>query len=293
MEKSKIKEGFLGQKMIVLPDSIRKELHTICESFYITDIGFYPNAQHHYRSRKKGIKEYIFIYCIEGKGNLKVDGQLIHVLPNTYHIIHRNTPHEYNSDKNDPWSIYWMHFGGNLTDNLYKRYMEHRSNNGSIAFERSKINLFNEIFHMYKTEYTVPKLEYSNILGLNFISSFVYTSKGIATESTSHTNMINSVIDFLMSNLDKTFKSSEIAKQFNCSPSYLFNLFKKRTGYSLIHFFNLKKIQKACEYLKYTDLSIKEISYKVGIQDPLYFSRTFKKNFGVSPKEYRKTQQEF
>ncbi|WP_415864943.1 helix-turn-helix domain-containing protein [Thalassobellus suaedae] len=78
-------------------------------------------------------------------------------------------------------------------------------------------------------------------------------------------------------------------RTFNLSTSYLQTLFKKRTGYSLIHFFNLKKTQKACEYLNYTDLSIKEISVKLGFKDPLYFSRLFKNYMGVSPKAYKKS----
>ena len=55
-------------------------------------------------------------------------------------------------------------------------------------------------------------------------------------------------------------------------------------------FFNLKKTQKACEYLNYTDLSIKEISYKIGFDDPLYFSRIFKNFMGKSPRNYKKDQ---
>lgn len=292
MDTNKIKDGFLGQKMVVIPDSIKKELvqNTICNPFYLTDLGFYPNAHNHYRTRKKGANEDIFIYCIEGKGEMMLGKEKIQITPNTFHIIPKNTPHEYNSSTIDPWSIYWMHYGGISTEQLYRRYLELRNNDGSVAYDSNRIALFDEIFNMYQSEYTIPKLEYANIMALRYISTFVYATKEITTESDQQTNMINSIIEFLIDNLDKTYKADEIAEQFKCSPSYLFNLFKKRTGYSIIHFFNLKKIQRACEYLKYTELSIKEISYKVGIQDPLYFSRTFKKNFGVSPKDYRKEQ---
>ena len=55
-------------------------------------------------------------------------------------------------------------------------------------------------------------------------------------------------------------------------------------------FFNLKKAQKACEYLNYTDLSIKEISFKVGVEDPLYFSRIFKNYMGKSLRNYKQSQ---
>jgi AraC-like DNA-binding protein/uncharacterized RmlC-like cupin family protein len=293
MDYSAIKDGFVGQKMIVLPDIIKMEFgrNEICKPFYITDIGFYPNAHNHFRARKKGAKEYIFIYCVEGKGRMKIGTELKkEVLPNSFHIIPKETPHEYESNKKAPWSIYWMHFGGMSSDLLYQRYLEFGDVNKVVAFDNQRIKLFNEIYRMYESEYTVPKLEFANIYGLKFISSFAYEAKSFALENAINTNLVNSVIDFLNNNLDKTFKSEEIAEHFNRSPSYLFSLFKKRTGYSLIHFFNLKKMQKACEYLKYTDLSIKEISFKTGIQDPLYFSRAFKKYFGVSPKDYRSEQ---
>jgi AraC family transcriptional regulator of arabinose operon len=54
-----------------------------------------------------------------------------------------------------------------------------------------------------------------------------------------------------------------------------------------MYFFNFKKIQQASEYLNCTDLSVKEISFKVGFQDPLYFSRMFKNYSGKSPRLYR------
>jgi len=61
MEDTPLKEGFLGQKMIVLPEDVKKELRSnpFTRGFYITDIGYYPNAKNHYRKRNNGAKEYI------------------------------------------------------------------------------------------------------------------------------------------------------------------------------------------------------------------------------------------
>lgn len=294
MDSSKIKDGFLGQKMIVFPDSIKQELYQneICKLFYLTEIGFYPNAHNHYRTRKKGAKEDIFIYCVEGKGEIIIQEDKIMVTANSYYIIPRNTPHEYKSSENEPWSIYWIHYNGLSTESLYKRHLDHKNINNSVGYESIRIELFNEIFNICKSHYAIPNLEFASILGLRYLSSFIYSTKELVVANTQNTTLVNSIIEFLTNNLDKAYKSDEIAEQFNCSPSYLFKLFKKRTGYSIMHFFNLKKVQKACEYLKYTELSIKEISFKVGVQDPLYFSRIFKNYFGVSPKKYRREQRE-
>jgi AraC-like DNA-binding protein len=69
--------------------------------------------------------------------------------------------------------------------------------------------------------------------------------------------------------------------------SHYSSLFKKKTGFSPIDYFNHLKIQKACQYLQFTQLRIREIALKVGISDPLYFSRLFTQTMGYSPKEYR------
>ena len=47
------------------------------------------------------------------------------------------------------------------------------------------------------------------------------------------------------------------------------------------------KVQKACQYLLFTDLRIKEIANKLGIEDQYYFSRMFTKIMGMSPVAYR------
>ena len=91
---------------------------------------------------------------------------------------------------------------------------------------------------------------------------------------------MNKKIDYMMS-------LEEIAKSVNLSSSHFSALFKKKTGFSPIEYYNHLKIQKACQYLLFTDLRVKEISYKLGINDPYYFSRLFSKVMGMAPNDYR------
>ena len=286
-----LKEGFLGQKMISLPKTsinIAKN-NNITKNFYISDLGYYPKAKKHYRKRNKGSNQYIFIYCTKCKGEIILNNIKYLINPNQFFIIPKKTKHEYKADESDPWSIYWFHFKGTIAPNLYSRYKSTDSNNYKIvSFSKEKIKLFEKIFNLFNNNNLEKQIEYANQLSLSFINSFIYYD--FDSNIDVNDNTINSVKRFLLENLDKNFTLDEIASKFNYSKSYLHTKFKNSTGYPIMVFFNLNKTQKACEYLSYTDLSIKEISFKIGFEDQLYFSRTFKNFMGKSPRNYRKSQ---
>lgn len=293
MEQIVLKEGFLGQKMIALPKSILSitKSNQITKKFYVSDLGYYPKATHHYRKRKKGSNQYIFIYCTNGKGEIILNGKKTPINPNQFFIIPKKTPHEYKADGVDPWSIYWFHFDGTMAPELYDRYLATNTENyKNVPFTIEKIKLFDKIFSLFERNYLENQLEFANLLSLNFISSFIYHDFESDISMSYSNTLVDSIKTFLLENLDKSFTLDEIASKFNYSKSYLHTKFKKNTGYSVMVFLNLKKTQKACEFLNYTDLSIKEISFKVGFNDPLYFSRIFKNFMGKSPRNYRKSQ---
>ena len=138
-----IEEGFIGQKMLALPKSITNisKKNPITSNFYVSDLGYYPRADHHYRLRKKGAKQHIFIYCTKGKGEIHLNKIKTVINPNQFYIIPKNCMHEYKADTNDPWSIYWFHFNGTLADKLYKRYESTRNDNyKNIPFSKERIN---------------------------------------------------------------------------------------------------------------------------------------------------------
>ncbi|MDX1285333.1 MAG: helix-turn-helix transcriptional regulator, partial [Draconibacterium sp.] len=80
---------------------------------------------------------------------------------------------------------------------------------------------------------------------------------------------------------------TQLAEEVGYSPTYLTTIFKKETNYSPISYFSHLKILKACEFLDYTNMKVKEISFNLGYSDPYYFTKDFKKRMGLSPRNYR------
>ena len=73
----------------------------------------------------------------------------------------------------------------------------------------------------------------------------------------------------------------------NISPYYFSKVFKEEAGENFIEYLTRTRIGNAKEFLKRSELSIKEICLMSGYGDPNYFSRIFKKQEGVTPSEYR------
>ena len=290
------KEGFLGQKMVVIPENIKSDIwkNPIINNMFITDIGYYPNAKHHYRQRQTGAAEYILIYCVEGQGWITCKEEKFELEPNSYLIIPQATKHTYGAEESDPWSIYWIHFTGHRAETAYGKYSSVVNQKNQkphvvhIPFEQRRIKYFNKIISLLESGYSRELVEYINISLWQLLASFIYHNffsevRGISKE----TNIVNATISYMKNNLDQSISVNDIATHINYSSSYLYSFFKAKTGYPPIQYFTHLKIQKACQFLSFTDLSVKEISYKLGFNDPFYFSRLFKKVMKYSPTDYR------
>lgn len=94
---------------------------------------------------------------------------------------------------------------------------------------------------------------------------------------------------YINEHLDDQISLSDVAGRLFLSPGYFAQLFKKETGKSFTEYVADCKKEQAKEMLKLTNLSIQEISLRVGFSDQRYFSRWFKSHVGITPSEYRQT----
>jgi len=93
--------------------------------------------------------------------------------------------------------------------------------------------------------------------------------------------------------VEQYFKTKHNVKDYadllNKSPKTLSNIFKKLAGKSPLQIIHERKILEARRMLRYTDKSMKEITYELGFEDIQTFSRFFKKTEEISPSEFKNT----
>jgi AraC-like DNA-binding protein len=286
----KREEGFKGQRTVILPELIVSEIQkdTLGSQLYLTDIGYYPQAKFHHLIRKEGCKQYILIYCTEGKGWYSIEGKMNLVYANQYFIVPKGVTHSYGASNEDPWSIYWVHFSGLQASEFFGN-SRNTSNITPSRISRidDRIQLFEEIIQNLEMGYSLENLRYANICLLQFLASFKYISQFRQIRKIREKDIIEDAIFYMKEFLNEKLTLGAIASEKGLSPSQFSLVFRRKTGRSPMDYLIHLRIQKACQYLDNTDLRIKEIASKVGYDDPYYFSRVFRNVMGTSPGKYR------
>ena len=100
--------------------------------------------------------------------------------------------------------------------------------------------------------------------------------------------MVEKAKEYIAANYgDEDLTINKMCSILHISISYFTSIFKKETGETFLNFIIRTRLEAAKELLLSTGMKTSEIAEKVGYPDPHYFSYFFKKNYGISPKEYR------
>ena len=95
-------------------------------------------------------------------------------------------------------------------------------------------------------------------------------------------------VEYFRANYNKPVSIEEYASSHNISVSWFIQNFKQYTNTTPAQYVQFLRTTNAKSLLETTSYNISEISNLVGYENPLYFSRFFKKQFGVSPSQFRK-----
>lgn len=101
-------------------------------------------------------------------------------------------------------------------------------------------------------------------------------------------SVIGTAKEYIQANYSKDISLDDVSRRVNISPYYFSKIFKEDTGEGFVEYLTRIRMEKAKELLTTTEYSMKEICSMVGYADPNYFSRSFKKNVGVTPTEYKR-----
>ncbi len=121
-----------------------------------------------------------------------------------------------------------------------------------------------------------------------FINKLTSACNDVISKREERSNdIIRDAMEYIRNNYSREISLDDVSRQVNISPYYFSKIFKEESGLNFIEYLTNIRIDKAKELLSETDMSIKEVCATCGYTDPNYFSRSFKKNVGVTPTEYK------
>ena len=283
-----------GRQHIEIPKAILKskvQNNTMMSQLFICSLGYYPKAKGHMTYRKNGLPENILFYSVDGYGWCKIGDKKFDIGPNEFFMLPQNVEHSYGSDQDNPWSVYWMHIGGEVLPyfNQLHAVKKHGKpvyikNNGDI------LSMYSKMYKALELGYSIDNLIFVNMALHHFLTLFIYNSKHYPVSHTDKTDCVDSAILYMQAHINEPIKLKELCRHINYSPSRFCSLFKQKTGYAPIDYFIQMKMQKASQELDFTDRNIKDIALSLGFDDPYYFSKCYRKAIGLSPQKYRQTK---
>lgn len=160
---------------------------------------------------------------------------------------------------------------------LYAEYIAY--NSGGMTYEFCD-----------RAEYlpTVMEIDDMHTLRSWFTGKIGTASRNVSTKASEKSlGAVETAKTYMQNNYSRDISLDEVSAAVNISPYYFSKIFKEDVGEGFVEYLTRIRMDKAKELLTTTECSMKEICSMVGYADPNYFSRTFKKNVGVTPTEYK------
>ena len=250
-------------------------------SFYKGDFSVCDNNWH-FDNIKIGYEK--FYYVTEGECVFEIDGIKYNAKPKQLFLLPSKSTQSLYTENNQIVKKYWFHCNlycskQNFTDLIKLPVFIDVDDPEYVEY------LFQSILAKNSDTTITAKIEQKADI-LKLLSYYLRLSNH--SDKTFHSdNRIAYVISYIEENLEKKLTLNELSKMLNFHPGYFVRFFKESIGFTPLEFIQKKRIDHAQKLLLDEDLSVQEISTRVGFSDSHYFSRYFKKTTGFSPTEYR------
>ncbi|MEZ0448862.1 AraC family transcriptional regulator [Cellulomonas sp. ICMP 17802] len=281
------REGFPGQRMRVLPRPLVAEARRTrpLSPLLVTDVGYFPRASTHGRSRAHGAPEHIVIVCAAGRGTCTLPSGVHPVHAGQALVIPAGLPHRYEADADEPWTIWWMHLvGQQVPDLLAATGATPDQPVVGLGDPARVISLVDTILRRMERDETTASLLASAGAAWHAMALLAADRPTIGRQQS---DPIAATIEHLRANVATRISLADLAGMAGLSVSHYAALFRRATGYGALEFQTRLRMGTARELLDTTDRPIASVAAEVGFSDPLYFSRQFHRIHGMSPTEYR------
>lgn len=287
--------GFANERHIILPDDVRRNAAglPVTRDLLPTAMGHFPHASGHLVQRRAGADDFILIFCVEGGGWCRFGGRHWRLRAGQVVIVPKGLPHAYGTTRRRPWSIYWAHFGG-ASEMDYLRMLSWSPTQPVLAVGATGALSwqFESMLDVLASGYGPASLYVLATAFAQLLALLNLHREAERPDARGSAARVRATTGFMRQHLGRPLKVEDLARVAGLSRAHYAALFRRLHGYPPLSFFLRMKVQEAGQALATTEEPVNAIAERFGFDDPLYFSRVFRRVTGEAPTSYRRTHRD-
>ncbi len=275
--------AYLNNSMVDIKDKSKPLIVTSCGTYRLYTRKKLPTW------RPRGRRDFQLLYVASGKAHFHF-GSEERIVTAGHMVLYRpKEPQKYEYYGEDQTQVFWVHFtGGNVT-NILRSYGI--TDDKKVFYCGSALD-YKNTFRTMINELQMCKENYAEMLEMYLRQIFIMLQRYfIGAEKTDKVHVVEEIdkaTAYFNEHYSEDISIDEYAEQNHVSVSWFIRNFRECTGSTPMQYILSKRIYNAESLLRDPSYNVTEISRIVGYENPLYFSRIFKKAKGLSPSEYRK-----
>ena len=240
------------------------------------------------------------LYLQKGSGSYTINGKTFRINENQAFVAFPYCKISYSADVGSIWDLRWVSFSDETVENfLFSLGVTENSPVLTILRPKEAENILEKLFRSLSPSYRdFPEKECKAIgLAYQFLELFAESrtrapaspvlpassfSPVMPAKKITNRAVLDAIF-YISQNFDRTIRVADVAAAAGLERSYFSRLFKKETGIACEKWLNDFRMEKAAKLLKSGRLNVAETARSSGFSDQFYFSRAFKKHFGVPP----------
>ncbi|QJD84635.1 AraC family transcriptional regulator [Cohnella herbarum] len=246
-----------------------------------------------------------FLYVHQGNGHALVNDQLVKMEPGTLLLFQPFQLHQIHMESGSDYIRTVLVFDPTLIDKqlaqfkslqLFFRWLWHNEipmQHFPFGEQSGEMERLLEVYHMALQtdvqELRTEEIGLCMIALLQLLRRSFFSKQDVSAFASQPRTLryAEKVMQWVESHYQEQFDLSKLSDHLFVSPSHISRLFHKETGATISDYVTARRLREACLLLAATQLSVREIAHKVGLLSGPYFGRLFKKQFDVTPLQYR------
>lgn len=278
-----VNSGYLNNSRVPFKDKSRPLIVGSCGTYRLKHAKRLPTW------RPKGRLDYQLLYIVSGKTHFFFNKTERIVTAGHMVLIQPRQEQHYEYYGAEKPEVYWVHFTGSDVKNILNQYQVPMDD---PVFYAGVSSTYAYLFKEMISELQTCRTGFAELLSMYLRQIFLLIQRTRQEQKNSISSYMQAEIEYARRYFNEHYSDSisiqDYADSRNMSVCYFQRNFKQIVKHTPMQYLLIIRINNAASLLETTDYSVMQIASMVGYEDPLYFSRLFRKQKGLSPSEYRK-----